>query len=45
MDNIDHPALIEECKQIFDAENQYVKIPPIKKKMIVMIKLKTGQQA
>ena len=43
--------MIEECEKNPDAAayeknvNQYVKIPPIKKQMIIMIKLKTGQQA
>ena len=50
MDDIDHPAFIEVGKNIDDAAyekniNQYVKIPSIKKKMIVTIKLNTGQQA
>ena len=39
MDNIDHPALIEEWKQHIDAAayeknlDQYVKMPSIKKKI------------
>ena len=51
MDDLDHPELIEEQKQnIYAADyennlNQDVKIPSIKKTMIVMIKLNTGQQA
>ena len=42
MKNIDHPALIEEWKKNIDAAayekniNQDVKIPSIKKKLIVM---------
>ena len=51
MDNLDYPALIEEWKQNIDAaayeKNLYqdLKLPSIKKKLIVMIKLNTGQQA
>ena len=51
MDNLDNPALIEERKQNIDAAiyennlNKYVKLPSIRKKLIVMIKLNTGQQA
>ena len=51
MENLDHPALIEEWKQNIDAAdygknlNQDVKMPSIKKKLIVMIKLNNGQQA
>ena len=51
MDDLDHPAFIEEWKQnIYDAayekkSNQYVKLPSKKKFFIVMIKLNTGQQA
>ena len=50
MDNIDHPALIEERKNIDAAAyekslNQDVKIPSIKKTIIVIINLNNGQQA
>ena len=51
MENIYHPTLIEEWRQNIDAAayetkiNQDVKIPAIKKKTIVMIKLNNGQQA
>ena len=50
MDNIDHRALNEEWKQNLDAAayeiniNQDVKLPSLKKKMIVMRKMTTGQQ-
>ena len=49
MNNLDHPTLIKERKQNIDAGayeknlNQDVKLPSIKKKMILMIKLSTGQ--
>ena len=51
MDYLDNPDLIEECKQNLDAAayenilNQDVKIPSIKKILIVIIKMNTGQQA
>ena len=51
MDNLDHPGFIEEHKQnIYAAAyennlNQDVKLPSMKKKLIVMIKLNTSQQA
>ena len=51
MNNLDHTALIEEWKQNLDAAayeknlNQYVKIPSVQKKLIVMMKLNSGQQA
>ena len=51
MENLDYPALIEEWKQNIDAaayeKNLYqdLKLPSIKKKIIVMIKLNSGQQA
>ena len=51
MEDLDHPALIEERKKNLDDDayennlNQDVKIPSIKKKLIVMIKLNTGQQS
>ena len=51
MEDLDHPALIEKRKQNLDAAayenniNQDVKIPSIKKKTIVIIKMNTGQQA
>ena len=51
MYDIDHPEFIEERKQNLDAYayeknlNQDVKIPIIKKKMIVMIKLNTEKKA
>ena len=50
MENLDHPELIAEWKQdldaIFDEKYIYkdVKLPSIKKTIIVMIKLNTGQQ-
>ena len=51
MDDIEHPALIEEWRQNIDADsyekyiNQDIKIPSIKKHLIVIINLNTGQQA
>ena len=51
MDNIDHPALIKEWKKNIDAgayeNNLYkdVKLPSIKKFLIVMIKQNTGQKS
>ena len=45
MEDLDHPALIEEWKQNIDADayennlNKDVKIPSIKKNLIVIIKL------
>ena len=51
MDYLDHPALIEEWKQNLDTaayeKNLYkdVKLPSIKKKLIVTIKQDTGQKA
>ena len=51
MDDLDHPELIEKWKKHIDADdyetnkNQDVKIPSMKKKMIVIIKMNTGQQA
>ena len=50
MEDLDHPALIDERKQIFDDAayekniNQDVKKQSIKKKYILIIKLNTGQQ-
>ena len=50
MDNLDHPALIEEYRQNIDSaayENnlkQDLKIPPINKKMTVMINMNNGKQ-
>ena len=50
MDDLDHPAFIEEWKQKLDAADyeknlsQDVKVSSIRKKMIVMIKLNTGEQ-
>ena len=51
MENLDHPALIEERKPNLDADahekylNKDVNLPSIKKKMILMIKMNTSQQA
>ena len=51
MEDLDHSTLIEERKKKIYADayeknlNQYVKLPSIKKKMIVMMKTNTGQQA
>ena len=51
MDYLYHPALVEECKQNIDAAayennlNQEVKIPSIKKIVIVIIKSNTVQQS
>ena len=51
MEDLYHRALIEEWKQNIYAtdyekyRNRDVKIPSIKKKMLVIIKLNTGQQA
>ena len=51
MDDLDHIALIEEWQQNLDAAdyennlNQDIKIQSMKKKLILMIKLNTVQQA
>ena len=51
MENIDHPAFIEEWKQNLDTaayeKNLYkdVKLPSIKEKFIIMIKHNTGQKS
>ena len=51
MEDIDNTELIKEWKQNVDAAayenniNQDVKIPSIKKKLIVIIKMNTGKQA
>ena len=51
MEDLYHPALIEEWKQNLDAAayennlNQDVNMPSIKKRFFVLIKMNTGQQA
>ena len=51
MDDLDHPAFIEEWKQNLDTAAYKkilytdVELPSIKKKLIVMIKHNTGQNS